>query len=228
MNNTNICYWCGKRVLDGEGSREHLVPRTILQDSKSNISNFIIPKTNAHKNCNSFLAENYEHDFCQILFHYSFDDKMATKHNKSKIRNLKRRLNYAKNQFSKMKKFNDRTVIKISKTERNSFEKIIEKIIKGLYLKNKNRYLDIGREFSLEIVWNTLNLEYNKQAEDQVKIFLKLINDQKFIGNDITKYRFKKTVDGESYFWEIVFYNRFPVYIFLINKNDKHIFNKSL
>jgi len=224
----SICYWCGKKVLDNEGSREHLVPRTILQDSKSDISNFIIPKTNAHELCNSFLAEKYEHDFCQILFHYSFGDQRAAKHNQAKIRNLKRRLQYTKNQFSKMKKINSRTEIKISKKEKIAFKKIIEKIIKGLYFINKNHYLDTEREFSLKTIWNTLNIEHDEQSKNQVKIFLEQLNDQEFIGNDIVKYRFKKAVDGDSYIWEILFYDRFPIYSFLFNKNDKHIFNKTL
>ena len=138
-----ICYYCGKIVSNGEGSREHIILKVLLKDVDGDWSDFIIPKENAHQKCNKFLADNYEHDFCQIIFYYSFGDKKAIKHNESKKRNLKERINYAKNQFKKMKMADNRTEIQISQQEKIAFEECIKKIIKGLFLKNRGKYLDL-------------------------------------------------------------------------------------
>jgi len=132
----NVCYWCGLLVKPGEGGREHLVPRTILQDTTTDISNLIISKKNSHKKCNKYFADNYEHDFCQILFNYSFGDIKATKHNASKIQNLKSKTTYLSNQFKKKIKIGNTTLTKPSERENESFNMVVQKIIKGLYFKN--------------------------------------------------------------------------------------------
>ncbi len=49
------CYWCGKEVLEGEGAREHIVPKTLLQDVSDDVSDFILPAENAHEACNRAL-----------------------------------------------------------------------------------------------------------------------------------------------------------------------------
>jgi len=228
-NNTNqhICYWCGLEVKKGEGGREHIIPITILQDSENDISDFILPKENAHKECNKMLADNYEHDFGQIIFHYSHGDPRAKKHVESKIRNLKRKPKYVRNQFAKMRKSGNHVEIELSKKERESFEKVIEKIIKGLYLKRFGQFLDLKKEYRLKINDQTMNLEKVPAQRLNTSSFLKLINSVQSNGDDIFKYRVRKTEDGNSYLWELVFYNRFPIYMFLIHRGDEWAFNRN-
>src|ERR1035437_11121342 len=132
-----ICYWCGKEVLEGEGAREHIVPKTLLQDVEDDISNFIISAENAHEICNKALGDNFEHNFCQIIFHYSAGDPRAAKHTTSKIRNLKRRIRYAWNQFGKMRNVGNGVMIGLDATDKKSFEMITKKILKGFYFKRE-------------------------------------------------------------------------------------------
>jgi hypothetical protein len=221
-----VCYWCGEEVREGQGAREHIVPATLLQDVSGDISDFVIPKENAHQSCNQMLGRSYEHDFCQLIFHYSFGDPKAQKHNDSKIRNLQRMLNYAANQFARMQQKGNHTQITLSDNDKKSFEESIKKILKGLYFKKFNQYLDLEDEYSIRIIWNTLNIEHDRSAKEQVKQFLALLNDEPFQGNEVFKFRFKKTQDASSYIWEFVFYDRFPVYVFLIHKNDKQVLSK--
>lgn len=217
----SICYWCGKEVEEGKGAREHIVPRTLLQDVTGDISEFVIPPENSHEACNKMLADTYEHDFCQTIFHYSLSDQNAKKHSESKVRNLKRKLVYAKNQFSKMRTDGNRTEIQLSASDKKTFEECIKKIMKGLYFKQVGQYLDLEGEYSIRIVWNTFNIEHDAIAQEQVKKFLELLGDQNFRGNDVFKFRFKKVEDGHSSLWEFLFYNRFPVYLFLVHKDER-------
>lgn len=217
----NVCYWCGREVLDSEGSREHLIPRTLLQDTNEDINCFVIPKENAHKKCNQFLGDNYEHAFCQILFHLTLDDKNAEKHVASKVRNLRLKTNYAQNEFKKMELVNNLTRISISENEKDSFEEMLKKITKGLFFKQNETFLDIENEYSLQYDWVPFNLECDELSRNRTKKYLQYINDQNFVGNDIFKYRFKKTVPGKSLLWEFLFYDRFPAYVFLMHSDDK-------
>ena len=166
-----ICYYCGEIVLTGKGAREHIVPKTLLKDVDGNWADFIISKENAHQKCNKFLADNYEHDFCQILFNYSIDDKNAQKHVESKKRNLKSRLEYAKNQFSKMKLVGNLTQVTMTEEEKNSFKEILLKIIMILLNSNKkNIFLlsNYGNMFNflfklnnnINYIINTTNIIY--------------------------------------------------------------------
>lgn len=216
----SICYWCGKEVLDGEGMREHIVPKTLLQDVSDDVSDFILPAVNAHKVCNKTLGDNYEHDFCQIIFHYSADDPRAAKHIASKVRNLERCKRYAWNQFRKMRTDGYRTEIQLSTSDKKAFEECVKKIVKGLYFKQVGRYLDLEGEYSARIVWNTFNVEHDVVTREQVKKFLGLLGSQNFLGNDVFKFRFKKIENGNSSLWEFLFYNRFPIYLFLIHKDE--------
>ncbi len=219
------CYWCGKEVLDDEGAREHIVPKTLLQDFSGDISEFVLPAENAHKVCNKSLGDNYEHDFCQIIFHYSAGDARAAKHTASKIRNLKRRLRYAWNQFGKMRKVGDGVMIGLDATDKKSFEMIIKKILKGLYFKREGKYLDTDNEYVVKIVWSTFNLERVEAAANQTKIFLTMLNSLPFSGNSVFEYRFAKATGSvDTSLWEFLFYHRFPVYLFLVHKNDKNGF----
>lgn len=220
---TDICYWCGEPIKDGEGNREHLVPKTILQDAGVDISEFIAL---AHKSCNSFLADNYEHDFCQIIFHYAAGDPRAAKHTASKLRNLKRHLRYAWNQFRKMRTAGNMTIVDLDEKEKSSFEMIIKKILKGLYFKLNGKYLDTDNEYIVKIVWSTLNLEKDEAAANQTKMLLSVLNGAVFAGNSVFEYRFKKADDSTEMtsVWEFLFYHRFPVYLFLVHKNDKEGF----
>lgn len=216
-----ICYWCGKEVEEGQGAREHIVPFTLLQDVIGDTSDLIVPKENAHSSCNQMLGNTYEHDFCQIIFHHSFGDSKAQKHNHSKIRNLEERLRYAANQFTKMRQSAGRTEITLTENDKKAFEECIKKILKGLYFKKFGQYLDLKDEYSVRIVWNTINVEHDPTAAEQTKMFLELLNDEPLQGNEVFKFRFKKTEDGSSYVWEFVFYDRFPVYMFLIHRDDR-------
>jgi hypothetical protein len=216
-----ICYWCGQEVANGEGAREHIVPHTLLQDTADDISDFVLPVENAHETCNQMLAKKYEHDFCQTIFHYSANDPRAQKHVASKLRNLQRKLKYAANQFKKMRLNGNRTEIALSATDKEAFEQCIRKIIKGLSFKNSGQYLDLDDEWSVRIIWNTFNLEHDATAQEQVKSFLELFGNEPFNGNDVFKYRFRKVEDGLSSIWEFLFYDRFPVYAFLVHKNEK-------
>lgn len=215
------CYWCGKEVLNGEGAREHVVPHTLLQDITDGVGDLVIPAENAHKSCNKMLADTYEHDFCQIIFHYSIGDPKAQKHSDSKKRNLERRLTYAANQSKKMRLNGGRTEIELTASDKKAFEECIKKIVKGLFFKEYDQYLNLEDEWSLRIVWNTFNLEHDSVAQGQVKAFLELLGNEPFQGNDVFKFRFKKVDDGASSVWEFLFYNRFPVYLFLIHKDER-------
>lgn len=216
-----ICYWCGKEVLEGEGAREHIVSKTLLQDVTSDISDFVVPAENAHEVCNRMLANTYEHDFCQIIFHYSIDDQKAQLHNGSKKRNLERRLNYAANQFKKMRLNGNYTEIMLFDSDKKSFEECVKKIIKGLYFKDKKQYLDLEKEWFLRIIWNTINFESDATAQAQAEAFLELLGGDPYRGNDVFKFRFKGVESGLSSVWEFVFYDRFPVYAFLVHKSEK-------
>ncbi len=220
----SICYWCGKEVLNNQGGKEHIVPKTLLKDTEGDLSDFIIPKENAHKSCNNSLGNNHEHDFCQILFNYTIDDPKAKKHVESKTKNLKSKISYAVNQFKKMKLVGSVTQVIMTEDEKNNFSKILIKIIKGLFFKQKGKFLDLEKEYSLQYDWSTFNLENDQTAKNKTIEYLKLMNTQKFIGNDVFKYRFAETVDGNSSLWEFVFYNRLPAYIFLIHFGDKEGF----
>jgi hypothetical protein len=221
-----ICYWCGKEVLDGEGAREHVIPRTLLQDVSDDVSAFILPAENAHATCNKALGDNYEHDFCQIIFHYSVDDPRAAKHVTSKIRNLKRRIHYAWNQFGKMRKVSNGVIIGLDAKDKESFETVIKKILKGLYFKREGKFLDADDRYAIKIVWNTLNLEKDRFSANQAKLFLETLNNIPFSGNSVFEYRFAKAVDSvDTSLWELLFYHRFPVYLFLIHEKDKSSFN---
>ncbi len=132
-----ICYWCGQKVSAGKGAREHIVPKTLFQDTDSDLSHFIISKENSHRECNKKLGDKHEHDFCQVIFYYSFNHPNAKKHNDSKKRNLKTRLSYASKQFSQMKLLPNALQIEIPEEVKNNFTKVIEKIIKGLFLNRK-------------------------------------------------------------------------------------------
>ncbi|HCH59044.1 MAG: hypothetical protein UT66_C0040G0004 [candidate division CPR2 bacterium GW2011_GWC1_39_9] len=219
-NNSNVCYLCGELVAPSEGGREHIIPKTILQDSTGEISDFIIAKENSHAKCNKEIGDKYEHDFCQIISHYSIDEPKAKKHIESKISNLKQKPEYLRNQFSKMRKVGDKTEINFAGKELISFKKVVKKIIKGLYFKNTNQFLDIKNDYRVEIIWSTLNLEHLEVEKQKVISFLSQIGDVVPVGNNIFKYRFKKAVDGKSYVWELVFYDRFPIYCLLIHKDD--------
>jgi len=226
MKNKNICYWCGNVVNLEEGSREHLVPYTILKDVPNDIdtSELIISRENSHKKCNKSLADNFEHDFCQMIFLYGANDRKAIKHNKSKVNNLEKKKRYLKNQFSKMSKKDGNTIYQPSVEEDESFNQVIRKIIKGLYLKNFNQFLDLEFSYKLEIDRETQNLERDLNARSKVIKFLKLINKEKFIGNDVFSYRFKKAIDGKSLIWELLFYKRFPINCYLIHRDDEYAF----
>lgn len=217
-----ICYWCGKEVVGGEGAREHIIPETLLQDDSSDHSEFILPAENAHKVCNKALGDNYEHDFCQIIFHYSAGDPRAAKHTASKVRNLKRRIRYAWNQFRKMRNVGDGVIIRLDAKDKKAFETIIKKILKGIYFKREGKYLDTDDEYTVKIVWSTLNLEKNGASANQVKAFLEMLNSLRFSGNSVFEYRFAKATGSvDTSLWEFLFYHRFPVYLFLVHKNDK-------
>lgn len=218
-----LCYWCGVDVADGDGAREHIIPRTLLQDVSGDTSEFIIPAENSHEKCNHDLAHKYEHDFCQIIFHYSYDDPKARKHCESKIRNLERRMVYASHQFKKMRKRENCTEIELSAVDKRAFEECIKKIIKGLFFKKIGRYLDLDNEYSFGIVWGTLNREYDNDALEQAKKFSELLGDEAFRGNNVFKFRFKQIVDGQSFLWELVFYDRFPAYAVLFYKDEKKL-----
>ena len=222
-----ICYWCGNEVLASDGAKEHIVPKALLKDVASDvdISEFIIPAENVHKICNQTLGNKYEHDFCQILFHYSLGDQKAHKHNESKVRNLKRNLIYAKNQFNRMRRTEAVTVISLTSSEKKAFEECIKKILKGIYFKVFDQYLDLGEEFFLKINLNTFNIEHDSVAREQVKEIASLFGQKGFKGNEVFKYRLNKVENRPSSVWEFLFYDRFPVYMFLIHKSDKEGFN---
>ncbi len=216
-----VCYWCGKEVLDSEGAREHIVPWTLLQDVSGDISEFILPAENAHGTCNKTLGNNYEHDFCQIVFHYSASDPRAAKHTASKIKNLKRCIHYAWNQFRKMQKVGNTVMIDLDPKDKESFEMIIKKILKGLYFKRMGRFLDTDDEYIVKIVWNTLNLEKDQVSANQVELFLRKLNNVPSSGNSVFEYRFVRTTDSvDTSLWELLFYKRFHVYLFVIHKDD--------
>src|SRR5581483_11702267 len=137
----NICYWCGKEVLDNEGAREHIVPKAILKDVDGDLSGFIIPKENAHKSCNNSLGNVHEHDFCQILFNYTVDDPNAKKHSESKINNLKLKISYALRQFKRMRLIGNVTQVIMTEDEKENFSKVLLKIVKGLFFKQKSKFL---------------------------------------------------------------------------------------
>lgn len=221
-----ICYYCGNMVPTRKGSREHIVPRALLKDVDGDWSDFVIPKENAHQKCNKFLADRYEHDFCQILFYYTFDDKNAQKHVASKMKNLKYKLQYARKQFDKMELANNLTQVDITDKEKKSFKEILLKITKGLFFKQKNAFL-VGKEYGWRYCWDTFNLEHDQLAKNKVAKYLKLISSRKFIGNSVFKYRFVEVVDSKSSMWELLFYNRFPAYIFLIHSDDEAYFNNN-
>ena len=221
----NVCYWCGKEVLVNEGGKEHIVPKTLFKDINTDLSGFIIPKENAHKACNNSLGNNYEHDFCQILFNYTIEDPAAKKHVESKIKNLKSKTEYAANQFKKMKLVGNVTQVFMTEDEKNNFSKILIKIMKGLFFKQKSKFLDLEKEYSLQYDWSTFNLENDETAKSRTAEYLKLINNKQFIGNNVFKYRFSEVSDGNSSFWEFVFYGRLPAYIFLIHFGDKEGFS---
>lgn len=223
-NSNTTCYWCGKKVELGGGSREHIVPRTILQDATVDISDLIIGKTNAHTKCNKEIGDKHEHDFCQIIFHYSIDDTAARKHIMSKIDNLKRRPLYLRHQLSRMQKVNGRTEIGYSESEAISFEIVIQKILKGLYFKLFSTYLNLESEFRIEILWSTLNIEQLDTERNKVISILKIINNEVFSGNTVFKYRYKQAENAKSSIWELVFYDRFPIYCFLIHKDNEYAF----
>ncbi|HVY72694.1 MAG TPA: hypothetical protein VG984_01420 [Candidatus Paceibacterota bacterium] len=223
----SVCYWCGREVEEGKGAREHIVPHALLQDTTENVSGLVIPAENAHEVCNRMLADTYEHDFCQIIFHYSAGDPKAQKHSDSKKRNLERRLTYAANQFKKMRLKDGRTEIELSASDKNAFEECVKKIIKGLYFKQASQYLDLDKEWSIRIVWNTFNLEHDVTAQAQTKAFLELLGGDPLKGNDVFKFRFKKVDDGVSSIWEFLFYDRFPVYAFLIHETEKSGFKST-
>lgn len=216
------CYWCGKEVLDGEGAREHIVPKTLLQDFYGDISEFVLPAENAHKMCNKLLGDNYEPDFCQMIFHYSAGDARAAKHTASKIRNLKRCVHYAWNQFGKMQKVGNGVMIDLDKKDKESFEMIIKKILKGLYLKQTRKFLDIDNEYAVKIVWNTLNIEKDEVSVNQTKSFLEMLNSIPLSGNSVFEYRLAKASGSvDTSLWELLFYHKFPVYLFVVHKDDK-------
>ncbi len=53
-----------------------------------------------------------------------------------------------------------------------------------------------------------------------------MLNGIRFSGNSVFEYRFAKATDSfDTSLWELLFYHRFPVYLFLIHKNDKGGFN---
>lgn len=216
-----ICYWCGKKVIERKGAKEHIVPHTILRDTTDDISEFVLPAENVHETCNQMLAKKYEHDFCQIIFHYSASDSIAKKHTASKLRNLKRKLTYTANQFEKMRLNGDRVEIMLSATEKEAFEQCIQKIIKGLSFKQTGQFLDLGDEWFVRIIWSTLNVEHDPSAQTKVKEFLALLGSDPLIGNKVFKYRVKKVEDGLSSIWEFLFYERFPVYVFLVHKSER-------
>lgn len=226
MQKNSICYWCGEEVKTGEGNREHLVPFTMLQDldGTTDTSNLILPKENVHKKCNKYLANNYEHDFCQMIFMYGFGDINATKHNLAKIKNLENKKIYLKNQFGRMKKSDGKTTYQPTVEEDNSFNQVVRKIVKGLYFKNNFKFLDLESTYTLEIDRDTQNLEKSESAKQKVIKFLNFINDIDFIGNEVFKYRYKQAVNGKSTIWELLFYNRFPIHCYLIHKEDEYAF----
>lgn len=207
--------------MQGAGAREHIVPHTLLQDTNDDISEFVLPAENAHKACNQMLAKRYEHDFCQTIFHYSVSDPRAKKHTASKWRNLQRKLIYAANQFKKMRINGNRTEIALSATDKEAFEQCVRKIIKGLSFKQTGQYLDLNDEWSVRIIWSTLNMEHDQSAQAVVKDFLALFGTDPLLGNDMFKYRVKKVEDGLSSIWEFLFYERFPVYVFLVHKSER-------
>lgn len=222
MTNIATCYWCGKEVLVGEGAREHIVPKTILQDASGDISDFILPAKNAHMACNKALGNNYEHDFCQIVFYYSAGDSRAAKHTASKVRNLQHCINYARNQFRKMQKVEKGVLVSLGTKDKESFEITIKKILKGLYLKREGKFLDTDNKYTVKIVWSTLNLEKDGASAAQTKLFLEMLNNISFSGNSVFEYRFAKATDGvDTSLWELLFYHRFPIYLFLVHKDDK-------
>ena len=188
------------------------------------ISNLIVQKDNAHKKCNTYLSDNYEHDFCQMIFMYGFGDKKATKHNLAKVKNLENKKLYLKNQFDRMKKSDGRTTYQPTVDEDNSFNQVVRKILKGLYFKNNLKFLDLESTYRLEIDRDTQNLEKSESAKQKVIKFLHFINDIVFIGNKVFKYRYKQAVDGKSIIWELCFYNRFPIHCYLIHKDDEYAF----
>lgn len=208
-------------MIDGGGAREHIVPHTLLQDTTDDVSEFVLPAENAHKVCNQMLAKDYEHDFCQIVFHYSMGNPRAQKHSDSKRRNLERRLTYAANQFKQMRLNGNRTEIALSASDKKAFEECVKKIVKGLYFKDTNQYLDLEKEWSARIIWNTLNVEHDSTAQTQAKVFLEMLGGDPFKGNDVFKFRFKKVEDGLTSIWEFLFYDRFPVYVFLVHHSEK-------
>ncbi len=222
----NVCYWCGELVLPGLGGREHLVPKAMLQDALSvDLSDFIVSKKNSHKKCNNDIAAKYEHDFCQILFHSAFGDVNAEKHSQSKIRNLEYRPNYLLNQFRKIIVRTDSVAFILGDSEKKSFEQCIIKILKGLYFKHFSRYLDLSSEYKAKIIWSTINLERDSFQFENASRLSSLLGGVNFVGNVVFKFRFQKCRDSNSFFWEFCFYDRFPVYIYLINKDDGHLFH---
>lgn len=209
-------------MLNGEGAREHIVPRTLLQDVHGDISEFILPAENAHAICNKALGDNHEHDFCQIIFHYSAGDPRAAEHTASKIKNLKYHIRYAWNQFRKMRKVSNGVMIDLDTKEKESFETIIKKILKGLYFKREGKFLDTDDEYIVKTVWSTLNLEKDRASADQTKLFLEMLNGIPYSGNSVFEYRFAKATGSvNTSLWELLFYHRFPVYLLLVHKNDK-------
>jgi hypothetical protein len=112
----------------------------------------------------------------------------------------------------------------LTASDKKAFEECIKKIIKGLYFKENGQYLDLEREWTAKVVWNTFNLEHDATAQNQVKLFLEMLGSDPFQGNDVFKFRFKKVENGQSSVWEFLFYDRFPVYAFLIHKDEKQGF----
>ena len=103
------------------------------------------------------------------------------------------------------------------------FEIIIKKILKGLYFKREGRFLDTDKEYTVKIVWSTINLERETGAANQVKAFLETLKGALFAGNTVFEYRSIKANDSTKMtsLWEFLFYHRFPVYLFLVHKDDR-------
>ena len=127
-----------------------------------------------------------------------------------------------------MRKVDGRTEIRILDSEKTAFEMCVRKIIKGLFFKKFEQYLDLEQEYSAAIDCITFNIEYDTGAQIKVAEYLKFLNDQQFRGNDVFKYRFKHCEGGVSSLWEILFYDRFPIYIVLMQKDELEASRRSV